>query len=527
METLVIGLDAATWDRIDDLVATGELPTLEGLLADGVRGDLTSTTPPMTPLAWPSMLTGVGPGEHGLFDFFELDRSTYELSTTDIADMDCPALWDVFDAEDVDAGFFNVPVAYPPPDVSEFFVSGIPSEVGQGVAHPPELEARLDEAGFEVHPDVTADAGPERYFEALVDHAETQKSVLASLLDDLDHLWTVFMGLDWAQHYLRDATIDGEDAVDRLYRVVDGLVGDLLAAVEGAPTVLVVSDHGARRIHGEVHLNSVLADRGYLERAGETHAGTVPRVRDGLLDLGWRVGRSLPRAVREAIKRAMPGETMDAIESAVGVGHEAVADEIDWANTTAFAYGYMGRVFVHAAAGYAEGTVPPEEYEAVKADLAAELESLTHPETDDPLVDTVLDAQEVYDGPHADAGADLIVVPTDWRYMFYGDFGDEWFHPPEDRLADHDPEGVLVASGPGLSAADVTADVTDVAPTLLALHGLPVLDAMDGAVVDAIAGDGDVPSVPADRYRDTGRASGRSDADEAAAKDRLEDLGYL
>jgi arylsulfatase A-like enzyme len=111
--------------------------------------------------------------------------------------------------------------------------------------------------------------------------------------------------------------------------------------------------------------------------------------------------------------------------------------------------------------------------------------------------------------------------------MFYGDFGDEWSHPPNKRLADHDPEGVMLVAGPDQTATDITADIVDIAPTLLALHDLPVVDSMDGTVIKAIAGSSDVQSVPAELYDHNKQSLNRSGTEEEAVKDRLSDLGYL
>nr|MBA3348956.1 alkaline phosphatase family protein [Actinomycetota bacterium] len=47
-----VGLDGATFDVIDPMVEEGRLPTLGKLLAQGVRGDLASTVPPLSAPAW-------------------------------------------------------------------------------------------------------------------------------------------------------------------------------------------------------------------------------------------------------------------------------------------------------------------------------------------------------------------------------------------------------------------------------------------------------------------------------------------
>src|SRR4029078_13179887 len=76
---IVVGLDAATFDVIDPLVEAGDLPKLGGLLQRGARGTLRSTTPPLTPLAWTTMVSGVNAGKHGIRDFSERDAGGFGL----------------------------------------------------------------------------------------------------------------------------------------------------------------------------------------------------------------------------------------------------------------------------------------------------------------------------------------------------------------------------------------------------------------------------------------------------------------
>ena len=71
--TLLLGLDGATYDVLDPLMAAGRMPCLEQLVARGVRATLRSTVPALTPPAWTSLVTGRSPGAHGIVDFFRKD----------------------------------------------------------------------------------------------------------------------------------------------------------------------------------------------------------------------------------------------------------------------------------------------------------------------------------------------------------------------------------------------------------------------------------------------------------------------
>ena len=90
----VIGLDAATFDVVDPLVAAGDLPHLARLLERGASGVLRSTTHPLTPHAWSTMVTGVNAGQHGIWDFTERDDTGYGLRLINGSYRRAPALWD-------------------------------------------------------------------------------------------------------------------------------------------------------------------------------------------------------------------------------------------------------------------------------------------------------------------------------------------------------------------------------------------------------------------------------------------------
>ena len=97
-QVTVIGLDSATFDVIDPLLAQGELPNLGRLFERGSRGILRSTTHPLTPHAWTTMVTGVNAGRHGVWDFTERDESGYRLRVVNGSQRRAPALWDYLTA---------------------------------------------------------------------------------------------------------------------------------------------------------------------------------------------------------------------------------------------------------------------------------------------------------------------------------------------------------------------------------------------------------------------------------------------
>ena len=81
---IVLGFDGLDFSLTRDLMAQGRLPHFSKVAARGTFGALGTSTPPQSPVAWSSFITGLDPGRHGIFDFIHRDPKTMTpyLSTT-------------------------------------------------------------------------------------------------------------------------------------------------------------------------------------------------------------------------------------------------------------------------------------------------------------------------------------------------------------------------------------------------------------------------------------------------------------
>jgi predicted AlkP superfamily phosphohydrolase/phosphomutase len=167
-------------------------------------------------------------------------------------------------------------------------------------------------------------------------------------------------------------------------------------------------------------------------------------------------------------------------------------------------------------------------------ELSDRLLELRDPKTERRVVDRVVMGRDVFEGPLADNGPDLIAQPAE-DYTFgapslvahrtpFTDIDFELEIP-----GGHHPEGILIWSGAGVRPSqDVRANLSDVAPTVLARSGAPVPDHMDGRVLsDLFTSPPTVIFQSWESGGEEGISTDYSAAEEEQLRQRLRDLGYL
>ena len=110
-ELLIVGLDGATWDIIDPMMEAGDLPTFVKLCKTGARGTLETLSPIRSPLIWTSVATGRAPEDHGITGYYGTRN-----------DLKSARLWDVAHDHGKRVGLFRWLVTWPPDKQFEFTV---------------------------------------------------------------------------------------------------------------------------------------------------------------------------------------------------------------------------------------------------------------------------------------------------------------------------------------------------------------------------------------------------------------------
>jgi predicted AlkP superfamily phosphohydrolase/phosphomutase len=538
----VIGLDAATFDVLDPLLEAGQLPNLADVLESGSNGVLRSTTHPVTTQAWTTMLTGVNAGRHGMWEFCERDPTGYRLRLVNGSHRRAPAVWDHLAAADRRVGVVNVPFTWPAQRVDGFFVAGIDAAARErGMTYPESVldDLRRRYGHLELDHELPLDS--EGYIDVgrMRTAIEQKVDSCVWLADRFEPelLIVVFMAADHIQHYgWQEWEEDGsESRVADVYRMLDQAVGTLREAFGRDHDVLVVSDHGAGRVKGVVNINAWLAEHGWLIYRDSRRMGReLPRY---ALYRALELRHKLPKRLRHFAKQKVP-RFRDRIHEL----KEFVA--IDFAKTRAFAYGNFGNVVINVRGREKYGTVAPgEEYDQLCREISERALELTDPETGDRIVATVHRRDELFHGPELEKIPDLIFEFAGYEWVGKGnlmrrtptiweDTVEMVGSGKEKYVGTHRQEGIFaLCGGSAVRRSGLSANIEDIAPTLLYLLGEPIPFDVEGRVLEEAIQPALLDARPPE-YAE-GRAGGMGairpyTPDEVGeVEGRLRDLGYL
>ncbi|AGN00963.1 hypothetical protein L593_05070 [Salinarchaeum sp. Harcht-Bsk1] len=518
----VLGLDGVPWDLLSEWAADGDLPNVARLIEEGAAGPLESTTPATTPLAWPSIATGVGPDKHGIYGWRDLSPSySHRMYTAN--DVAGPFLWDVLSPAVVG----NVPMTYPARSIDGAMVAGLmtPDLEDEGFTAPDSLaaEIRSEIPDYEIGLYWEDYEGDTPEFRAdLQSLVENRRRLMHHLLER--EPWRLFFFVYTAPDRLQHLVWD-EAVLLEHYRYLDEIVGEAIAAAEANDaTLYVVSDHGFGPVETTVAPNRALADAGFLTgREGSGGRGALERfgvTRERVLGALDRVGvdqqtllSHLPRSVVDSVAERIPGNN--------------VLYDVDFEQTQAFAHG-PGNVYINDTERFESGVVAPADVPDVRAAVADVLSGITDPATGEPVLE-VLDGDGAF--PADDASPDIAIEGRD-GYEVVNSWQDTDVLSEAGRMAaGHRMDGIVLAWGPSIRAGATPEDasVYDLAPTLLHDLGEPVPDRVDGRVLTELFEPGSEPAtapVETAAYAADGTEASVAE-DMGAVEDRLKGLGYM
>jgi tetratricopeptide (TPR) repeat protein len=161
---IVIGLDGADWQLLDGYVAAGRMPNLASLLREGRAGVLRTIKPPLSPLIWTTMVTGVSPLQHRILDFTRFNPVTGAREPITSDERMEKAVWEMANDRGRDVAVFGLWATHPAEPVRGLVVSDRlfaflrREDAPAGVVHPASEQPRMLAARARVESEVTLGA---------------------------------------------------------------------------------------------------------------------------------------------------------------------------------------------------------------------------------------------------------------------------------------------------------------------------------------------------------------------------------
>ena len=438
MKSILIGIDGAEPALIQKW--QDELPTL----AKFNFCKLKSTLPPSSAPAWTSVITGVGPEKHWIYDFFYFDG---EIKVVNSRYRKKPAIWNLLSNLGMKSIIVNVPVTYPPERINGVIVSGLLTPPKAKFVMPSEVEKLLK--GYKMEHLIVDDLPiriasyyyPEKVLTMLNEWMEWRTKAVLRLISKygFDFCMVVYRATDLAQHFLDD------EYVYQIYKKVDEEIEKIMGKVRA--NYFVVSDHGFCRIRKNININNFLYDKGFLKI----------KKKERKLKFGKKMANLLRFLPRKFTYLPFFKKMLFSIAKKENV--------IDFSSSIAFCLSSSSRAIL-IRREYKDDVVKEIESIKVNGKRVLKLKELQYP------------------------------YIKDWSYMV-ADLKDGYFlmdllnfegmiSKPEkfNFKREHAKEGVFMTYGKIFKEMDEKAKITDVMPTILHSMKLPIPNYLDGKVLD-------------------------------------------
>ncbi|ORE93412.1 type I phosphodiesterase/nucleotide pyrophosphatase [Stappia sp. 22II-S9-Z10] len=521
----MIGLDGATFTLLRPLAEGGHLPFLKSLMENGTVANLMSTRNPLTPPAWTSMITGVSPESHGIYDFLRpafLDDGSVYMNVNDRRDNHAESVFAMVSRQGMRASAFNVFGLYPPP-------KDVVGHTAAGFVPWKHLRGAMSEGLF----DKLKASNEYDWRHLAMDHSE-EKKVVSGVTDDerdgwinlqnaRDAAWTtvtcnmmnedpteltfvVLDGPDKIQHlfwrYMDPECYAGEPGEDTdkitaacidFYERMDKNIQRMVEAAGPETNIIITSDHGFGPTTEVVYVNEWLARRGYLKWSDSAEADTGNKL--------------TPDKLRDHLNM------------------------VDWRKTAAFAPTPSSNgIFLKPDVGNGIG-VTPDNYLETVLKLRDELLAWKDPKTGTQVF-VKAECNKLRGVPFVEPCPDITLTLRDGGFVSILN-AEEIVVQRALAEGTHRPAGIFVGYGPDFKKGqEVDAlNLLDITPLMLTLLGLPVPRNLEGRVPTEALSDGVEAETGAATHApggDAGSADDQpSDEEREALLNQMKLLGYM
>lgn len=515
MKSFILGLDGATFAIIDQLIEKDQLPNFSELIRNGSFGNLKSTNPPHTAPGWISAMTGVNPGKHGVYQFWDTQAPNYIGQYMGSNDIAVKTVWEILNENGISTAMINVPMTHPPKKTEGYMITW-PLSKTLRYSYPPNLISEIAGIGGHYLPDICAMfEGNYDYIDKAIKISNDRITTVKYLMKEkpVDFMMVVFPEIDRISHYYwhyMDGTAQSAEENDKLkeavfdiYKSADDIIGKFKDELKDC-NFFVMSDHGFGRGNLNFYVNTFLVQKGFMKVKEDAEASEIADSVYHPVEGNW-------------FRYSMNGKLYD----------------VDWENTSAYmaAPGSYG-VNINLKGRQENGIVDMSQKRETEEQLINELINVVDPASGRKLFKSVLRSSEVYKGRAVKYAPDLIIVPYDYGTMVHHQLTYDMIFGEPEQKGMHGEDGIFILNGPNIKKQQIfDAKLEDVLPTLLYSLGLDIPDDIEGDVLDVFDAEftsgSSISHTMGTNAEPSGRGTSYNSQEKKSIQNKLKSLGYL
>ncbi|MFW6134519.1 MAG: alkaline phosphatase family protein [Elusimicrobiota bacterium] len=514
---IIIGLDGATFDLIGKWIDSADLSNLKRIKDSGYTSILESTIPFHSAPAWNSMTTGVNPGRHGIFDFFQVkDKKSRVISSKSRKSQ---ALWNIMDDFDKKTVVINIPCTYPPEQIKGKMITGMLTPSKKSIfTYPPELKKELGnynlDSWWKALPFLVYASNKKKRLSRITNNIIDERfDVLEHLIRDgkWDVSFLVVRILDHLQHYLWDE----KEILFDAYKRVDKNIGELIKKYPRA-NFLIVSDHGFKSAEYCFYVNNFLFNKGYI-RPNNKYWEFILKFK------GYLTGN-----IGKISKKTLSLIDLDSLTKI-----EKIKNLLSKMYFNKTEKGYIMDAFSFSASSCGIWIYKKE----IKEKLTEQLKNLSNPYTGKKVIKKIYHREELFKGKYVNQAPDIIYILNDdytMSNMLFGKGGIFNKKQPEfsysreyGHTGEHSRQGILMAYGPGIKKFSTQKNsIMDILPTVIYGMDMGMIENSDGKVIEMFKEKHKDNKIFIKEIKSEDKSKKYSE-DENILRQRLKNLGYL
>ncbi|MEM0201112.1 MAG: alkaline phosphatase family protein [Candidatus Micrarchaeaceae archaeon] len=456
----LIGIDSTPLWIINKLVKKYSLSGFQKIINKGTLRELSSTFPPMTGAAWPTIYTGLNPSEHGVPDFFEM-KSDY---TPDLAFYNAemnPPFW-----KDISDRFGKCLVITPamnttlPSFKNIDIITGFPLKAK---TNSKKLEYLMLKENFTGEPEIEKDmkAGKMSEEEAVKHFVKSIKSrskIAKTAIEENNYsfVYVCFTETDRLQHFVLNKK-NMEEYIFPIYSEIDKFIQFCLdRSVKENSSVMIISDHGAQPITKKFLINSWMIKNNFAilkdsvlkniinNSVNKNKVPVTYYIREKAMKTGLRkIYDKLPHSTKKIVQKSM-GKIFSSSSS--GVYTRLHLFDYNMSKTKAFA-GIsninMATIFINNKR-FENGIIKDSDTQKIKDELKKKL-LLLKTSDNKKIIKNIFDANDYYTSKPSFIAPDLFVEAEPGYSIDIFNFSKStlFMDPEPPKRGDHTQMGIL------------------------------------------------------------------------------------